>query len=86
MRNANMFRKVSLPNNYTPQKFATFGVSPFCDLQPENPLLTLCVPFVLLFQETGLKHDTAAVDFAIHLLWVVSQTDALHLCASLDDH
>ena len=41
---------------------------------------------MLLLQEAGLEDDAAAVDFAVYLLWVVGEADALNLCASLDDH
>ena len=40
----------------------------------------------LFFQETSLKNDAAAVDLAVNLLWVFSQTDTSDLGTTLDDH
>ena len=49
-------------------------------------VITAIKCWMLLLQEAGLKHDAAAVDFAIYLLRVVGQADALNFDATLNDH
>ena len=49
-------------------------------------VITAIKCWMLLLQEAGLKHDTTAVDFAIYLLWVIGQADALNFGATLDNH
>ena len=40
----------------------------------------------LFFQETSLKDDAAAINLAVNLLRILSQTDASDLGTTLDDH
>ena len=51
-----------------------------------NRVLFIDYTSTLLLQEASLEHDAAAINFAIYLLGVLREADALNLCATLDDH
>lgn len=53
---------------------------------PQTECFFIDYTSTLLLQEASLEHDAAAINFAIYLLGVLREADALNLCATLDDH
>ena len=52
--------------------------------RPEGRSLLYFTP--LLLQEAGLQYNATTINFAVYLLGIVCETDALNLRTTLDDH
>ena len=52
--------------------------------RPEGRSLLYITP--LLLQEAGIQYNATTINFAVYLLGIVCETDALNLRTTLDDH